>query len=52
MSECMTGEGLVTMLAKMVNVCTVFDSLDDGTDRRQGWLTKPSDHLAEEIKMD
>lgn len=46
------GEGLVAMLGKMVNVYTMFYSLDDGTDRRQGWLTKPSDHLAEEIKMD
>lgn len=52
MNECMTGEGLATILGKMVNVHTMFDSLDDGTDRRQGWLTKPSDHLAEEIKID
>lgn len=49
MSECMMGEGLATMLGKMVNVCTIFDFLDDGTDKSQGWLTKPSDHLAKEI---
>lgn len=46
------GGGACEILGKMVNVYTMFDSLDDGTDRRQGWLTKPSDHLAEEIKMD